>query len=104
MIEQLYTKHKIFFLKQIKNSSVCWNILTFLRGNYDKFNQKNTSFCKQLNNVEKKTHIDVLDYSLKISLAIIDHLFIEENRGLVDSVKFIVSQIKIKYGIKPNLL
>lgn len=34
MAEQLCIKHKIFFLKQLRNSSVCWNILTFLRGNY----------------------------------------------------------------------
>ena len=69
--------------------------MTFLCDNYKKFDQKNTSFCKQLNNVEKKTQIDVMDYSLKTSLAIIDHLFIEENRGLVDSIKFIVTKIKL---------
>ena len=36
-----------------------------------------------------------MDYSLKTSLEIIDHLFIEENRGLVDSIKFIVTKIKL---------
>ncbi|RNA12396.1 AP-like endonuclease reverse transcriptase [Brachionus plicatilis] len=33
--------------------------------------------------VEKNTHIDVMDYSSKTSLAIIDHLFVEGYRGLL---------------------
>ena len=52
-------------------------------------------FASNLTMSRKKTYIDVIDYSSKTSPAIIDHLFIEENRSLVDTVKFVVSKIKL---------
>ncbi|RNA32405.1 hypothetical protein BpHYR1_014196 [Brachionus plicatilis] len=45
----------------------------------------NVSFCKQTQSVEKKIHIDTLDYSPKTSLV--------NNRGLVDSIEYDVSLI-----------
>ncbi|RNA37662.1 hypothetical protein BpHYR1_027006 [Brachionus plicatilis] len=66
---------------------MCWKILKFQRGNYKEFDQKSTSLCKQLNNVEKKTHIDVTDYSSKASIN-------GYKSWLVDSIEFIVSRIK----------
>ncbi|RNA06671.1 hypothetical protein BpHYR1_014822 [Brachionus plicatilis] len=62
---------------QLKNSSISCNLLVFFIENYKTYDQKNTSLCKQLSNT---------------SIALIDHLFLENNRGLVDSVKFVVSQ------------
>ncbi|RNA28564.1 hypothetical protein BpHYR1_030248 [Brachionus plicatilis] len=36
--------------------------------------------------VEKKTHIDVTNYSSKTSIEIINHLFMNINRGLADLI------------------
>ena len=34
-VEQVYMKYKIYFLKQIRQSKICNNLLTFLRQKYD---------------------------------------------------------------------
>ena len=99
-VEQLYMKHKIFFMKQLKNSKICWELLLFLHSDYSTFEQKNTSYCKQLKNLEIKIHFDPMEYSTKTSIVIIDHIFLDKNRGLVDSVKFVCSQIKINMELK----
>ncbi|RNA30871.1 RNA-directed DNA polymerase from mobile element jockey-like [Brachionus plicatilis] len=70
---------------QLKNSSICWDVLVFLIEEYKIYDQKNTSFCKQLSNVGRKIHINVNDYSTKTSIVLIDHIFLESNRGQVDS-------------------
>ncbi|RNA42677.1 hypothetical protein BpHYR1_013425 [Brachionus plicatilis] len=57
-IEQIYCKHKIFFLKQLRQSPLCNSLLVFLKGNYEHFDQKNSSYCRQINNLEKKIYID----------------------------------------------
>ncbi|RNA15204.1 hypothetical protein BpHYR1_007505 [Brachionus plicatilis] len=44
---------------------------------------------------KEKIHMDVMEYSPKTSLVIIDHIFVDKNRDLVDSIKFVCSQIKI---------
>ena len=95
-------KHKIFFMKQLRNSKMCLELLTFLHSDYSLFEQKNKSYCKQLKYLEKKIHMDVMSYSPKTSIAIIDHVSLDKNRGLVDSVKFVCSQIKI--NMKLNLV
>ncbi|RNA13742.1 hypothetical protein BpHYR1_019180 [Brachionus plicatilis] len=87
---------------RLKKSSMCWDILTFLRGNYKDFDHlkapQSTSFCKQLNSAEKKTHFDVTHYSSKTSIELINHLFMDTNRGLVDSLnKFLI--IILKYTV-----
>ena len=92
-IEQMYLKHKIFFIKQIRQNGICNEILVFLKDHYTNFDQKNTSFCKQLLNVGKKIHIDILEYNPRTSLVIIDHIF-KNNAGLVDSIKYVIILIK----------
>ncbi|RNA17001.1 hypothetical protein BpHYR1_006488 [Brachionus plicatilis] len=72
-VEQLYMKHKIFFMKQLKNSKICWELLLFLDSDYSTFEQKNTSYCKQLKNLEKKIHFDPMEYSTKTSIVIIEN-------------------------------
>ncbi|RMZ97958.1 hypothetical protein BpHYR1_021490, partial [Brachionus plicatilis] len=49
------------------------------------FTSKFTSIVLLLSNVGRKIHINVNDYSTKTSIVLIDHLFLESNRGLVDS-------------------
>ena len=100
-IEQIYLKHKIFFLKQIRQNRTCNDVLLFLREKYEYFDQKNSSFCRQLINVKKKIYIDVIDYIPKTSIEIINHVF-KNNTGLVDSIKYLVSQIKEKMSLNQN--
>ncbi|RNA08481.1 hypothetical protein BpHYR1_043207 [Brachionus plicatilis] len=56
--------------------------ITRLDFHYSTFEHKNTSYCKQLKNLEKKIHFDPMEYN--------------KNRGLVDSVKFVYSQINME--------
>ncbi|RNA38304.1 hypothetical protein BpHYR1_041569 [Brachionus plicatilis] len=58
-------QHTRFFLKQSENSKMCYDLLIYLREKYVIFEQKNTS---------------------QTSILIIEHIFSEKNRGLVDSV------------------
>jgi hypothetical protein len=101
-IEQIYMKHKIFFIKQLMNHRMCYNLLRFLHSDYEHFDQKNSSFCKQLNNLEKKLHIDVMDFNPKTSIAVIEHTLRVENRGLVDSVKMVIEQIRKEMQTNSN--
>ncbi|RNA30851.1 hypothetical protein BpHYR1_022315 [Brachionus plicatilis] len=73
-------------LETLKSSKICWELLLFLHSDYSTFEQKNTSNCKQLKNLEKKIHFDPMEYN--------------KNRCLVDSVKFVCSQIKINMELK----
>jgi hypothetical protein len=95
-IEQIYLKHKVFFLKQLRQNILCNELLVYLRENYDYFEQKNTSYTKQMNNLEKKIHINLSEYNPKTAIEMIEHLLKCSNSGLVDSVKFIVLQLKLK--------
>ena len=88
------------FIQTILPKQILRYLLIFLRESYEHFDQKNYSFCKQLQNLEKKLHFDVIEFNPKTSIVIIDHIFKNNNQGLVDSIKFII--MRIKDGMSQN--
>lgn len=94
-ISKIYFKHKIFFLKQIKNNEVCSNLFKSLRQENElKFRRDDSSFVKQLSIIEREIKIDVLDYSNDLTLELIDNLFKCNNQGLIDSIKYYIFLIE----------
>jgi len=92
-IKALYCKHKIFFLRHLMKNNVCTEIFNYLKGYYSKFDQTNTSFCKQIDFLNKKLYIDCTLYNYKTSLEIIEHHFKPKNQGLIDSIKYVINMI-----------
>ena len=89
-ISQIYSKHKIFFLEQLLRCPSCKDTLFYIRENQTYFNKKNTSFCVQLKCLESRLFINCFDYQPKIIKALIEFSYKSHNRGLVDSVKFVI--------------
>ncbi|RNA15205.1 hypothetical protein BpHYR1_007506 [Brachionus plicatilis] len=46
----------------MKHNKICWDLLSFLHVNYSTFEQKNSSYCKQLK------HVEVYDQMIKCSI------------------------------------
>ncbi|RNA05088.1 hypothetical protein BpHYR1_035429 [Brachionus plicatilis] len=76
---------------QLKNSSICWDVLVFLIEEYKIYDQKNTSFVNNLAMLGEKFILIT-----KTSIVLIDHIFLESNRGLVDSVKLLFNELILK--------
>lgn len=68
-------------------------IFYYIRQEQSIFNKKNTSFCKQLNGLEKHLFINCLEYDLNTVKSLIAFSFKCVNTGLVDSVKFVIGKI-----------
>ena len=92
-VSEIYFKHKIYFLEQLMRCPLCKEVFLFIRGSQSTSDKKNTSFCIQLNRLEKRLFINCLEYESKIVKALISFSFKSVKMGLVDSVKFVVSSI-----------
>jgi hypothetical protein len=92
-ISQIYCKHKIFFLEQIMRSPLCKKIFFCVRENQSNLTKKSTSFCAQLNRIERRLFVNCLEYDTKMVKSLIEYSFKSHNTGLVDSVKFVIGRI-----------
>lgn len=99
-IKQIYFKHKIFFLKQIFKNDLCKEIFNELRSKKIKFLRFNNSFVKQLDDLEKKIFVNCTDYDYDILIKSIESQFRCVNKGLVDSIVYIL--YLINSGIEQN--
>ena len=59
------------------------------------FSRSDSSFSRQIKILEEKLNIDIQDYDCKFIIELIEDMYRSENKGLVDSVKYIFYQIDI---------
>jgi hypothetical protein len=71
----------------------CAEIFNYLKSYYSKYDQTNTSFCRQLDCLSKKLYIDCTKYNYKTSLEIIEHHFKPRNQGLIDSINYVINMM-----------
>ena len=104
-IEQLYLKHKVYMYKQIKLNIISNAIFLKLKSLYDqKVLLKENSFFGQLEDVKKITGTEG-DLNPNVTLKLIQDLVKCENAGLLDSVKYMVNNIKDgDFSINLNIL
>ena len=94
-IQQIYCKHKIFFIEQLRNNNLCYKIFKHINDrNLESTKSRSNSFSNQLKFVQNKIHINCIDYNKKTSINLIDFVFKENNKGAVDSVCFYFHLIK----------
>ena len=73
--EQLYLKHKIFFLKQIAKNELTRTIFSFLNNHYNVSNLPRASFSYQLKQVADITRVVATIYNCGSQLKWIDEHF-----------------------------
>jgi len=105
-LNQLYMKHKFFFLRQIEENSLVKNIISFLAIYYVGRTIPTKSFLNQLEYVESRTCNQCTAKNAKEMLRVVDKLFECDNHGLVDSIGFIIHKMSNTqiYDEQNNLL
>jgi len=95
-MEQLYYKHKFFFYKQIGKNSVTSDLFSYLNKYYKNNNISNkNTFFKQLFEANDFVGVDLLAISRSEAIKAIDAKFVCSNVGLVDSLRFIMLNLKV---------
>ncbi len=88
-ITNIYLKHKIFFLRQIKEIKITSEVFSYLSSFYNKLNSHKHSFNNQINIVKKRTGLNNCLNTEK-AIEIICNQSLNSNRGLVDSIIFTI--------------
>ena len=90
-IQQLYYKHKVFFVKQIYKNELTFKSFNFLLDYYknSKTNCKN-SFIKQIFDLNTLLDVDSCLSDMNCTIKKIEKLFIIENIGLLNSIQFVI--------------
>ena len=89
-IQQLYYKHKIFFVKQIYKNELTFNIFNYLIEYYRVATSKN-SFIKQIYEINNVISVNNCLENLKESIKKIEELFNIVNLGLLNSIQFVIN-------------
>ncbi|CAF0872988.1 unnamed protein product [Brachionus calyciflorus] len=82
---------------QIFNNKLCKNLFDEIRKQPVVCSSKDSSFYRQIKILEDKLNINLHEHNCKIIIELIEDLFKCENKGLVDSVKYICYQIVISF-------
>jgi hypothetical protein len=95
-MEQLYHKHKIFFYKQICKNGTTFELFKYLKRYYNNNsnNIKNT-YIKQLNDVNDFIGVEDVTSNCMEAIRLIEMKFRSANAGLIDSVYFIIDNLRI---------
>ena len=90
-IQQLYYKHKVFFIKQIYKNELTFNTFNYLLEYYKntKINCKN-SFIKQIFDLNILINVENCLDNLCDTIKKIESMFVVENKGLLDSIQFVI--------------
>ena len=88
---RIYSKHKLFFYKQIKKNELSKSIYDYLKKYYSfQLNIPNYSFIKQLNTINNLLHEQDCTVNLKKSFYLIDDVYKNKNTGLNDTINVIL--------------
>ena len=92
-IQELYTRHKIYFYKQIQKNELTNDVFNYLKSFYStQINAPKSSFVNQLEIVDKIVNIANCHMKQKATLEKIEKIFSLSNQGVIDSIKFIFYQ------------
>lgn len=92
-MRQLYAKHNIHLYKKIRCNSVTNALLEYLRGHYGSRKAPEDSLVDQLKKISVKTGDVNCLLDLNGSIKKIENLYAYDNKGLMDSINFIISKL-----------
>ena len=94
---QLYSKHKVFFMKQIEQNTLTRQLFSYLNGYYSTRSPSEHSYISQLRQVEKLTTISTSISNYKQLLGAIDSKYTNNDSELAQSIKNIIDSFDIVY-------
>ena len=94
-INELYLKHKIFFYKQVVKNDLTNSLFSFLREHYKSHKACDDCFTNQVQSVNKAIGSEDCLVNIKETIKNIENLFICNNCGLLDSIKFILNNFEL---------
>jgi len=90
-ITSIYLKHKLFFLRQIKEIKITNDVFNYLSAAYNNLSIHVQCFNNQLNVVNKRLAIDNCSANIENSINLINSLSYKNSIGLVESIKFLIN-------------
>jgi len=90
-ITSIYLKHKLFFLRQIKEIKITNDVFNYLSAAYNNLSIHVQCFNNQLNVVNKRLAIDNCSANIENSIILINSLSYKNSIGLVESIKFLIN-------------
>ena len=89
-ISTIYLKHKMFFLRQIKEVKLTNEVFSYLSDFYSRITSHVHSFNNQLITVNKRLSSTNCSNDIANSIILINNLNNKNSGGIVDSIKFLI--------------